>query len=133
MAKHVPQLFQDDVLGAMPWNEDQGGWIARPSGASFLIVVAGAQRPHPSLLAPARALSADPTNVVAQVASLLHAFSERVPEAASEVLALTIEAVHLMWPDRPADGMIYFNGPDPYRVWRCDYVAGVAKDLGFDS
>jgi hypothetical protein len=36
-------------------------------------------------------------------------------------------------PDRPGDGKIYFRGPDPHRVWRCDYIAGVARDLGFDD
>ena len=133
MAKQVPQPFHDDVLGAMPWNEDEGGWIARPSSGAFRIVVGGTHRPHASLLAPARALSADPTNVLAQVASLLRAFADRLPDAASEVLALHIEAVHLMWPARPGHGMIYFTGPDPNRVWRCDYVAGVPKDLGFDD
>jgi hypothetical protein len=90
-------------------------------------------RPHASLLAAARALSADPTKVTAQVASLLRAFADRVPDAATEVLALQIEAVRLTRPGRPGDGMIYFTGPDAYRVWRCDYVGGVPRDLGFDD
>jgi len=131
--KHAPQPFQDEVLGAMPWDEDESGWIARPASGAFQIVVAGTQRPHSSLLAAARALSAHPGNLQAQVSSLLRAFADRVPEAATEVLALQIEAVRLTNPDRPGDGMIYFSGADPNRVWRCDFVEGVPTGLGFDD
>jgi hypothetical protein len=39
-----------------------------------------------------------------------------------------------MWPDRPDDGMIYFDGPGTEeRIWRCDYVGRRAQDLGFDD
>jgi hypothetical protein len=133
VAKQLLQPFQDEVLGVMPWDEDEGGWVGRTAGGAFRIVVAGGHQPHPSLLAAARALSANPSNFIAQVASHLRAFADRVPDAASEVLGLQIEALYLTRPDRPDDGMIYFTGPDPYRVWRCDYVAGVPRDLGFDD
>jgi hypothetical protein len=131
--KTAPQTFHDDVLGIMPWSDDEDGWVASPSGETFQVVVGGTQRPHASLLAVARELCADSTNLHARVASLLDAFAKKVPEVAREVLALRIEAVRLMSPERPQDGMIYFGGPDPHRVWRCDYIAGVPKDLGFDD
>ncbi len=52
---------------------------------------------------------------------------------ADEIRQLQIEHVNLVWPKRPDDGMIYFKGPDQFRVWRCDYVARKPRGLGFDS
>jgi hypothetical protein len=130
-AAHDP--VHDEVLGTMLWDEDEGGWVTRPVLASFRIVVAGTQGPDATLLPAARALTAHARKVAAEVSSLLEAFAHRLPEAASEVLALQIDAIHLNWPDRPGDGMIYFKGPDPNRLWRCDYIAGVAQCLCFDD
>jgi hypothetical protein len=133
LAREVPANFHDEVLGTMPWDEDEGGWVAKPSGVPFRIVLAGTQAPDANLRERARTISADPTTVLDPVAALLRTFADRVPEVASEVRALQIDAVYLLWPARPNDGMIYFSGPDPYRVWRCDYIAGVPQDLGFDD
>ena len=43
------------------------------------------------------------------------------------------EDVWLFWPDRPDNGMIYFQVPDESRVWRCDYVSRKPRGPGFDS
>ena len=128
-----PDPFHDDVLGTMSWDEEEGGWACRPPRTAFRIVVGGGKRPDANLLASARGLSADPARVLAQVTSLLKEFADRVPDAAPEVLALQIDAIHLMWPDRSGDGMIYFKAADGDRLWRCDYIAGVPGDLGFDD
>jgi hypothetical protein len=125
--------FHDDVLGALAWDEEEGGWVARPPGLSFRIIVGGPDEPDPALLVAARLLVAYSTKLVAQVASLLEQDADRLPEVASEIRALQMDAVHLMWPARPSDGMIYFSGPDPYHLWRCDYTAGVAHNLVFDD
>ena len=57
----------------------------------------------------------------------------RQPRPAEEIRQLTLESICLFWPDRPDDGMLYFDGPDEYRVWRCDYVDREPRALGFDS
>jgi len=58
---------------------------------------------------------------------------KHLTQFADEIRQLTIEDVCLFSPDRPEDGMIYFNGSDEFRVWRCDYVALKRRRLGFDS
>ena len=131
--KNERHAFQDEVLGTMPWDEDEDGWVARVPGATFRIVLTGDERPDTRLLASARALSADSTKLTQQVESLLTTYAARVPGAADEVLALGMDSVHLTRPNRPGDGMIFFTGPDEHRVWRCDYVAGRPQDLGFDD
>ena len=50
-----------------------------------------------------------------------------------EISQLTIDQLILSIPQSPTDFMIYFHGPDEFRVWRCDYIAGKPKDLGFDD
>jgi hypothetical protein len=29
--------------------------------------------------------------------------------------------------------MLYFDGPNEFRLWRCDCVDGVVSNLGFDD
>jgi hypothetical protein len=129
----MAQPFFDEGLGDMSWDEDEAGWVAHPPGLNFRIVVTGAARPDAGLLAHARALAADSKEFLTQVESLLRAFSDRVPGGAPEVLALQVEAVQLPWADRPRDGMVYFSGTDPYRLWRCDYVDRRPQGLVFDD
>jgi hypothetical protein len=50
-----------------------------------------------------------------------------------EIRQLRLEFVGLLWPDRPNDGLLYFNGPNEYRVWRCDYISRKPQILGFDD
>jgi hypothetical protein len=52
---------------------------------------------------------------------------------AEEISQLEIEDVSLPRPATPTSGMIYFKGPDQYRLWRCDYVDCRPKFLGFDD
>jgi hypothetical protein len=52
---------------------------------------------------------------------------------AGEIRQLVIEDVCLFWPTRPDDGMIYFKGPNAFRVWRCDYIGRTPVALGFDG
>ena len=104
------------------------------SATEFRILIAGEQHPHLLLLAHARDIFTSPETLVADVQPLLKAAAEELPEAAHEILGLQIESVVLMWPDRPEDGMIYFEGPaTEERIWRCDYVERRPRDLGFDD
>ena len=91
--KQVHDPVHNEVLGTMLWDEGEGGWVTRPVLASFRIVVAGTQGPDATLLPAARALTADARQVAAEVSSLLEAFAHRLPEAASEVLALQLQMV----------------------------------------
>ena len=50
-----------------------------------------------------------------------------------EISRLEIEDVSLWRASTPASGMIYFKGPDQFRLWRCDYVEGKPRGLGFDD
>jgi hypothetical protein len=132
----VRSALHDDVLGSVVWDEEDEAWVANVahSATEFRILIAGEQHPNPLLLAHARDIFTSPETLVADVQPLLKAAAEKLPEAAHEILGLQIESVALMWPDRPDDGMIYFDGPDTEeRIWRCDYVGRRPRDLGFDD
>ena len=51
----------------------------------------------------------------------------------SEIRALAIRNICLFWPNRPDEGIIFFDGPDQFRCWRCDLGNGVPVGLNFDS
>jgi hypothetical protein len=135
MAKpKAPTPVQDPVLGTLAWDVDEDAWVVQGDAAPFRILLAGAAGPTPRLLAHARDLYLAPEKVVGDVASMLGAAAETLPVAKHEILRLRIESVCLMWPDRPEDGMIYFDGPTTAeRIWRCDYVARRPQGLGFDD
>jgi hypothetical protein len=49
-----------------------------------------------------------------------------------EIGALVVDSINLLWPNKPDHALIYFDGGLRQRVWRCDWVTGVPRDLGFD-
>ena len=54
------------------------------------------------------------------------------PDLADEIIALRADHIMLS-PDGSTGGMIYFDGGERGRVWRCDRDLGEPVDLGFDS
>lgn len=126
----------DAVLGALPWDARERAWVAHlPHARSpFRILLAGAERPDARLVRHARDIFAAPDELLAEAEQAIGRAAREIPEAAEEILGLRIESVALMWPERPDDGMIYFDGPGTdERVWRCDYVGRRVMDLGFDD
>jgi hypothetical protein len=132
--RKLPTPVQDPVLGTVTWDPDEDAWVVHGQVAPFRILLAGEAGPDPRLLEHARDLCSAPEKVAADVASMLGAAAEALPVAKHEILGLRIESICLMWPDRPEDGMIYFDGPDTAeRIWRCDYIARCPQGLGFDD
>jgi hypothetical protein len=102
--------------------------------AQFRILLAGADSPDAQLVLHARDIFTAPEKLLAELKPLIKKAPPEIPEAAREILGLTIESVALVWPDRPEDGMIYFDGPgSDERVWQCDHVGRRPQDLGFDD
>jgi hypothetical protein len=126
----------DPVLGSMEWDGEQEAWVVQlpESPGKFRILLAGEERPDTRLVLHARDIFTAPEKLLGEVETIIKSLAREVPEAAREILGLKIESVALMWPDRPDDGMIYFDGPDTdERVWRCDYVGRRPQVLGFDD
>ena len=129
------ERFDDPVLGTLQPSDDDNCWEVnyRSGGEELGFLIAGNDKPSEMLLAHAREVIRDIAAFKANVREFLEAEKVNFPaEANQEIDALSIEHVCLLWPDRPKDGMIYFNGPDGFRVWRRDYVDRQPKGLGFD-
>jgi hypothetical protein len=127
--------FQDAVLGAVEYNAEESRWEARVAsgGDALLICIAGKAAPDPRLLEHARAVASDRQAFLSLVSTFLGEEAPKFPDAADEIRSLRLESLSLLWPDRPNDGMIYFDGGDEDRVWRCDYRNRKPVGLGFDS
>ena len=122
-------------LGVFRFDKDLDGWRSQitAEGAPLGFLICGNQEPDPVLVQHAIDIVEGEAAFRARVAAFLRDEAIRQPLWAAEISELEIQDVNLFWPERPDDGMIYFTGPDEYRVWRCDYVNRVPQDLGFDS
>jgi hypothetical protein len=137
-SKSKPADAIDSVLGRLRWSDDDQMWEAIVSVGDSKVgfFIAGDSVPSSALISHAHDIVRTLPDFKRIVTSFLADEATRekhLSHYADEIHQLAIEHVCLMWPDRPDDGMIYFHGPDQYRVWRCDYVARTPKGLGFDD
>lgn len=139
----------DPVLGKLTWSEDERAWQAKiTSGdATIRFLVAGKPEPSPQLIAHARDIAQALTDFLSMISQFLDEQAQLASQqkgwlsgdgpaqlAADEIRQLAIDTIHLPWPDRPNDGMIYFTGPaDDLRAWRCDYINRKPTSLGCDT
>lgn len=144
MLRRIRRLFQpadppaqliDPLLGTLAFDADESLWEARVSSGGYTLVIriAGKDAPDARLLAHARAVAGELQAFRALIARFLAAEAPTFKGAEDEVRSLQIESLNLPWPARPDDGMLYFEGGDPDRAWRCDYVDRKPVRLGFDS
>jgi hypothetical protein len=129
----------DPELGELVPSEDGIGWVGkiRTDQGEVEIEIDGDDAPDPWLVAHARELKANPSRLLAQVQACIEEFASRLPvgseEVRAELTALRLASIVLYWKKGAQSGMLYFDGPDEYRLWRCDYVDGVVRHLGFDD
>ena len=128
---------EDPRLGVLVWSEDDADWetSAEHGGAGFVFHIGGVSAPHEALLSHASDIQENKDDFARVVRQFLdnEARTEHHASFRQEISTLAVESVVLGWPDRPNDGMIYFNGGEDDRMWRCDYVNREPRDLGFDS
>ncbi len=126
--------FQDAVLGTLRLAEENW-WETTVAVAdrSVGFKIGGESKPDSALIEHARDIVRGFAEFNKTVCEFLAMETRRIPGAADEIRQLVIQDVMLFWPKRPDDGMIYFKGPDKYRVWRCDYVGRKPRNLGFDD
>ncbi len=131
---YVP--FEADGLGTITFNPEDCFWetSAASSGMPFVFRFDGGDRPNEEHFAHAKEIKANLAAFQDMIRGFLIQEANNVHEDnAAEILSLEVESVCLWVPGRPADGMIYFEGPDEFRVWRCDYIDRKPRLLGFDS
>ncbi len=130
--------IEDRDLGTLSWSSDIEAWVTVPQhrGLGFVFEIAGTPRPDAELrkrVAQIAAKKEEFSRAVQRVLAEESASARHLKAYKDEIAGLKIESVCLRWPHRPANGMIYFAEGRNYRLWRCDYVDGVPKALGFDS
>jgi hypothetical protein len=129
-----PDPVSDEVLGLIHFNSEQKIWEARVASAlSWRICIGGGAAPDASLIAHARDVAANHEHFSELVSSFLRSEAANFPGAEKEILSLQLESLCLFWPARPNDGMLFFEGGEEGRVWRCDYINRKPDGLSFDS
>jgi hypothetical protein len=104
-------------------------------GEQVTFGIGGRYTPDVALIAHARDILDGFSEFEASVAAFLRAEADRKlwAQFAGEIRSLKIREIYLFWPKRPDEGMIFFDGPDDDRCWRCYHVARRPTGLGFDS
>jgi hypothetical protein len=129
----------DEQLGPLILNDGgtDGCWVARVTaeGRPVDFEIGGRYEPDPALIGRARDILASFDQFAAEVAAFLvgEAARQEWEPFAAEIRALSIRHICLFWPHRREDGMIFFDGPDECRCWRCDLMGQVPVGLGFDT
>jgi len=134
----VADIIVDPILGSLSWSKDDEAWLSSPEhgGIGFRFEISGTPQPDESLLRHAADISQRREEFVLSVQRFLSEEAASVRHLSpfkEEIARLRIERVCLFWPERPDDGMIFFDGGHDYRGWRCDYIGRTPKGLGFDS
>jgi hypothetical protein len=127
--------FSHPDLGVLKLNEEIDCWevTVQVHGDEFEFGIGGDETPDETLIQHAIDILQDYPAFKQTVLKFLGDELKKFKGYEEEIRSLTLEQVCLCWPDRPEGGMIYFDGPDEFRVWRCDYVNRKPKDLGFDD
>jgi hypothetical protein len=126
---------EDPRLGRIEFDDGEGSWSAIPmiDGRAIRFLIGGDDLPDQGLVQHAVAILDDIEAFRRRIRGFLQVEAAAKPRFANEIKQLEISHVCLWWPNRRDDGMIYFTGPDRFRVWRCDYIDGTPTSLGFDS
>jgi hypothetical protein len=129
----------DEQLGPLILNDGgaDGCWVARVTaqGRPVCFEIGGRYEPDAALIERARDILKSFDRFAGEVAAFLasEAAQQEWEPFAAEIRALAIRDIGLFWPERPDEGMIFFDGPDECRCWRCDLIGRVPMGLGFDS
>jgi hypothetical protein len=121
------QSVTDPVLGELRLSEDADWWEGNITigGESIGFKIAGESVPDAMRIAHAHDIVRSFPEFREMIRKFLDDEARNVRHLqrfVDEIRQLQIEDVCLLRPRRPDDGMVYFRGPDPYRLWRCDYV-----------
>jgi len=124
--------FQHARLGTLTLDEHNWTAVIQHIGSELSFRIGGTDVPDPGLLRHAVDIIDDLDSFQRRTHAFLIEEAGRHPRAAEEIVQLKLDEVCLFWPHRPDDGMLYFSGPDDFRVWRCDYIDRQPRLLGFD-
>jgi hypothetical protein len=129
------ERVEHPLFGSLQYDDEVDAWrgTAPSTAGPLTFLIGGGARPDDVLLERAGHLVQTALEFTASVRSFLDAEAQDQPRWAAEISALTLEEICLLWPHRPDEGMLYFHGPDQYRVWHAGYHHGQPRDLGFDS
>jgi hypothetical protein len=129
------RFVSDPVLGELLLSSDGDWWEGSIliDGSHLQFQLGGDREPSLDLISHAQDIVREYSSFSRTVCEFLEAEAASQLSFADEIRQLTLESVCLFWAGRPNDGMLYFKGPDEYRVWRCDYINRKPQGLGYDD
>ena len=105
-------------------------------GRTIELKIGGERQPDGILLEHARRIILDLAGFEERVAQFLAQELEReclLLPYVEKIRQLRVKELCFFWPERPGVVMVCFAGPDPYRLWRCEYADGSFHGFAFDD
>ena len=123
-------------LGTFRFDEDTYYWKveAEREGETVTFAIDGEQKPDEGLIQRALVIWADLPRFKENLRAFLRAQAEtrEFEYWQEDIHQLQISSVDFSLRN-PRGFMVFFNGPDEYQTWHCDYVDGKPSSLGFDG
>jgi hypothetical protein len=130
-------IVDHPTLGSLAYDAELEAWrtsVVTPAGP-LAFVLHGNGKPDAAALEKAAVIAHAAPAFFAKLTAFLEAEAQKQRMAADEIRQLRVDDV-VLYPTHGTGrvaGMIYFAGPHPDRVWRCDFDGHTPRDLGFDS
>ena len=127
------ERYEDEVLGAMSWSEDDEAWAGEYKGFRFLIRYEGQSTPTDDLLAYARETLGDPGSFLEAIDREKRTMIARYPRLADEIAGLRVEDAYF---SRNKAGRYLFTGlagGQRDRSWRVEFTEKHCEGIGFDT
>jgi hypothetical protein len=128
--------INDPILGELVINESSW-WecMVLSKDGTIVLNVGGRYEPDEKLIETARETFMNIDMFIDKVTAYLKIESEQKLWGmhAQEINTLKIRDINYWWPRKPNAGMVFFNGPDEYKLWHCDIDGPRLYGLAFDS
>ena len=129
--------FVHPQLGTFRFDEDTYQWEVEVEreGETVTLAVGGEQRPDEDLIQRALVIWGDLPRFKETLRAFLRAQAEtrELKHWEEDIHQLQISSVDFSLNDSRGCFMVFFDGPDEYQNWKCGYVDGEPRHLGFDG
>jgi hypothetical protein len=128
--------LQHPQLGVVRFDHSEECWTTtvKAGDRDIRLFIDGDDQPDPRDVAHAAEISSSFEAFSQRVVEYLQAEAAKSPKAiADEILQLEIESMVFSSEKHPRNAMVWFDGADAFRAWRCDYHKGELCYLGFDD
>ena len=135
LTKKPAYEVDDPVLGRLTFEENSWQGSFPTEYGELRLSVGGYYEPDKNLIQSARKVYENLDSFLMKTHEYLKYEAEKSTsyEFREEVIQQKISDICFTCPDSPGTAMVFFDGPDNYHVWHCEYVNSEFRNLTYDT